>query len=120
MDEFIMGKKVVSPGQLISGANVIGNLVYTAGMTGGQGDTETQIRNTFQRLKDVLENSGTSMDNVLKATVFLADLSDRSKYLNGIWKEYFPHNPPSRTCIQVGLSDGIKIEIEMIAFIPEK
>ena len=105
-----MGKKVVSPGKLISGANVIGNLVYTV----------TQIRNTFQRLKDVLEKSGTSMDNVLKATVFLADLSDRSKYLNGIWKEYFPHNPPSRTCIQVGLSDGIKIEIEMIAFIPEK
>ena len=119
MDEFIMGKKVVSPGQLISGANVIGNLVYTAGMTGGQGDTEVQIRNTFQRLKDVLEKSGTSMDNVLKATVFLADLSDKS-ILNGIWKEYFQDNPPSRTCIQVGLGEGIKIEIEMIAFIPKK
>ncbi len=119
MDEFVMGKKVVSPGKLFSGANIIGNIVYTAGRTGGQGDTETQIRNAFQRLHDILEKSETSMDNVLKATVFLADLSDKS-ILNGIWKEYFPNDPPSRSCVQVGLGEGIKTEIEMIAFIPDK
>lgn len=114
-----MEKRVVLPGQLISGANVIGNLVFTKGTTGKKGDTETQIIKAFQRLQELLEKSGTSMDNVLKATVFLADLSDKS-ILNGIWKEYFPNNPPSRTCIQVGLGEGIKIEMEMIAFIPEK
>ena len=114
-----MKRKVIAPGDLISGANIIGNLVYTAGMTGGLDDTETQVRNTFQRLQEVLEKAGTSMDNVLKATVYLADLSDKSKYLNVIWKEYFPTNPPSRTCIQAIVGEGIKIEIEMIAFIPE-
>jgi len=115
-----MSRKLVAPGSLISGAIVVGNLVFTAGMTGGSGDTETQIRNTFQRLKEVLEKAGTSLENVVKATVYLTDLSDREKYLNKIWKEMFPENPPARTCIQVGLAGDTKVEIEMIAVIPEK
>ncbi|MEM2876230.1 MAG: RidA family protein [Candidatus Bathyarchaeia archaeon] len=115
-----MSRKVVSPGDLISGAIVVGDLVFTAGMTGGSGDTETQIRNTFSRLKDVLEKAGTSMENVVKATVYLTDLADRERYLNKIWKEMFPKNPPARTCIQAGLAGDTKVEIEMIAVIPKK
>ena len=116
LSRFVVGNR-----GLISGANVVGNLVFTSGMTGGsKGDAETQIRNTFSRLKEALEKAGTSFENVLKATVYLTDLSDREKYLNKIWKETFPENPPSRTCIQVGLAGNLKVEIEMIAVIPEK
>ncbi len=115
-----VSRKVIEPGDLISGAVVVGNLVFTAGMTGGSGDTETQIRNTFKRLKEVLEKAGTSFEHVVKGTVYLKDLSDREKYLNKIWKEMFPNNPPARTCIEVGLAGDTRVEIELIAVIPEK
>jgi 2-iminobutanoate/2-iminopropanoate deaminase len=106
--------------RVIPGAVIVGNLVFTSGMTGGPGDVETQIKNTLSRLKATLENAGTSFENVIKATVYLADLSDRERYLNKIWRETFPQNPPARTCVQVGLGPGTAVEIEMVAVIPEK
>jgi 2-iminobutanoate/2-iminopropanoate deaminase len=115
-----MSKEVTVPGDLISGAVKIGNILFTAGMTGGPGDTETQIRNTIKKLKETLEKSGTSLENVVKATVYLEDLEDRGKYLNQIWKETFPKDPPARTTIQAGLGGVIKVEIEAIAVIPEQ
>jgi len=107
-----MSKKV------IPGAVIVGNMVYTSGMTGGPGDVETQIRNTLKKLKETLEAAGTSFENVVKATVYLADLNDRERYLNKIWRETFPENPPARTCVQVGLAPGTAVEIEMVAVIP--
>lgn len=106
--------------RVIPGANIVGNLVFTSGMTGSPGDVETQIRNTLKKLKSVLEGAGTSFENVVKGTVYLADLNDREGYLNKIWKETFPENPPSRTCVQVGLAPGDFVEIELVAVIPEK
>jgi 2-iminobutanoate/2-iminopropanoate deaminase len=106
--------------KVIPGANIVGNLVFTSGMTGTPGDVETQIRNTLKKLKSVLESAGTSFENVIKATVYLADLKDRERHLNKIWKETFPENPPSRTCIQVGLAPDDLVEIELVAVIPEK
>jgi len=115
-----MSRRLIKPGDLISGAVVVGNLVYTSGMIGGSGDTETQIRKIFEDLKKVLEEAGTSLKNVVKATVYLTDLSDREKYLNKIWKEIFPKNAPARTTIQVGLAGDTKVEIELVAVIPKK
>jgi len=109
-----MSKKV------IPGANIVGNLVFTSGMTGRPGDVETQIRNTLKKLQATLESAGTTFENVVKATVYLADLKDRERYLNKIWRETFPENPPSRTCIQVGLAPDDLVEIELVAAIPEK
>lgn len=109
-----MSKKV------IPGANIVGNLVFTSGMTGRPGDVETQISFTLKKLKSVLESAGTSFENVVKATVYLADLNDRERYLNKIWRETFPENPPSRTCVQVGLAPDDLVEIELVAVIPGK
>ena len=107
--------------KIIRGANIVGSLVFTSGMTGTLGDVKTQIRNTLEKLKGVLESAGTSFENVVKETVYLADLKDRERYLNKIWKEAFPDNPPSRrTCIQVGLAPDVLVEIELVAVIPEK
>jgi len=106
--------------RVVSGAVIVGNLVFTSGMTGSPGDVETQIRNTLSRLKTALENAGTSFENVVKATVYLTDLGDRERYLNKIWRETFPENPPSRTCVQAGLAPGTFVEIELVAVIPEK
>ena len=106
--------------KVIEGAVIVGNLVFTSGITGRPGDVETQIRNTLNKLKSILEAAGTSFENVVKATVYLADLNDRERYLNKIWQETFPKNPPARTCIQAGLAPGTFVEIEMVAVIPEK
>ena len=104
---------------LISLTRKVGNLLFLSGMTGGKGDTETQIKNMFEKIKKTLEKEGSSMDNVLSAKVYLTDLNDRPKYFNHIWREYFPDNPPTRTCIQVGLAPPTKAEITVIAVIPE-
>ena len=107
----------------VQGGVIAGKLFFTSGTAAypeKPGDTETQIRQTMENLKKSLENAGTSMENVVKGTVFLQDLNDRERYLNKIWAEYFPENRPARTCIG-GVDIGIySVEIELVAVIPEK
>ena len=103
----------------VPGATIVGNLVFTSGRTGGEGDIDFQIRSCMAKLEATLQGAGTSFENIVKATVYLSDLSYRPKYLNPIWNEIFKDNMPSRTCIEAGLG-GADVEIEMIAFIPEK
>jgi enamine deaminase RidA (YjgF/YER057c/UK114 family) len=95
----------------------IGNIVYTSGVTGKPGDVPTQIRNVFEKLREILHEAGTSFDKVLKVTVYLSDLSYREQYLNAIWNEYFGsmESPPSRTTVEAGLGLEVFVEIEMVA-----
>ncbi len=102
---------------LISRFVKAGNLLFLAGFTAKGEDVETQIKNVFERIKSTLEEAGSSMENVVKATVYLTDLNDRGVYLNDLWREYFPDNPPARTCVQAGLAPGTYVEIETIATI---
>lgn len=107
----------------VKGGVVVGNLFFSSGRACDPekpGDTETQIKQTMENLKKTVEEAGTSMANVIKATVYLKDLKDRERYLNKIWAEYFPTGGPARTCIG-GVDIGIyAVEIEMIALIPSK
>jgi 2-iminobutanoate/2-iminopropanoate deaminase len=105
---------------VIGRAVKVGNLVFLSGMTGAPGDPGTQIRNIFGKISKTLEEAGSSLENVVNATVYLTDLNDRPKYLNPIWKEFFPVNPPTRTCIQAGLNPPAVAEITVIATIPEE
>jgi len=104
----------------IQGAIIVGNLVFTSGVTGGKCDVETQIRTSLDKLKTILNEAGTSFENVVKATVFLSDLDYRPKYLNPIWAETFTDNRPSRTCVEVGVGPDIAIDIELVATISLK
>jgi len=97
----------------------VGNLLFLSGMTGEGLDTGAQIRDIFNKIEKILENSGSSLDNVVNATVYLTDLNDRPLFLNPIWSEYFPNNPPTRTTVQVGLAPPAKVEITVIAINPE-
>ena len=97
----------------------VGNLIFLSGMTGGPGDVATQIRNTFEKIKTTLESAGSSMANVVKATVYLTDLRNRELYFNNLWREYFPDDPPARTCVEAGLAPGTHVEIETIATVPK-
>lgn len=114
------------PGGILSPCIRYGNLVFTAGMVGSDPETgeipdsiEEQSRNTMENLKAALEAAGTSMDMVLKASCFVADLNDRPKF-NEVYITYFSGEPPVRTCVQAGsLGPGILIEVDVVAGVPE-
>lgn len=115
-----MKKKVVAPGALASKATIVGDLVFVGGITARPGDAETQIKKTFEILAETLKECGTSMENVLTVQVFLIDLADREPYLNPVWKEHFPENPPARATVKVELTAKTFIEITAVACIPDK
>ena len=99
---------------LISRMKKVGNLLFLSGMIGKGDDKESKFRDTFERIKGVLKENGLSMEDVVSATVYLEDISDRPTYLNPLWREYFPDDPPTRTCVEVGLAGG-QIEITVTA-----
>lgn len=103
-----------------------GNLVFTAGMVGHDpatgvmagDDIRTQAHQTMTNLQNALTAAGTSLDNALKVTAFVADLADRPAF-NEVYVTFFTSDPPPRTCIQGGfLGEGILLEVEVVAAIP--
>ncbi len=99
------------------------NLVFCSGQLGlhpdtGElvsGDVAEQTRQALTNLKNVLESAGSSLDKVVKTTVFLKDMADFPK-MNTVYGEFFPANAPARSTIAVaGLPKGGLVEIEAIA-----
>ncbi len=96
--------------------------IFTSGQLGFDPETgklregvEAQARQSFTNLKTVLESAGSSLDDVLKTTVFVADLADFGK-VNAIYAEFFGPNYPARSCVQVAaLPAGGLVEAEVIA-----
>jgi 2-iminobutanoate/2-iminopropanoate deaminase len=68
-------------------------------------------------LKHVLEAAGSSMEQVVKTTVFLRDMADFPK-MNPVYAEFFAENPPARSTVAVaGLPKGGLVEIEVVALV---
>lgn len=81
------------------------------------GTIEEEARLALENLKTVAEEVGSGFDSVLKITVFLTDIDDYERF-NSVYKEYFPNNPPARSCVEVSaLPYGARVEIEAIAHI---
>lgn len=79
------------------------------------GDIETQTRKVLDNLKMVLEASGSSLDKVVKTTVFCVNVA-HFNLVNDIYREYFPENPPARSFVTVGSWPApFDIEIECVA-----
>lgn len=102
-----------------------GNLVFTAGQipldpaTGKlvAGGIDQQAKRVMENLQAVLEAAGTSLDNVVKTTVFLADLNDYAA-VNEVYGRYVGNTPPARSAFQVAaLPLGAMLEIEMVAVV---
>ena len=84
------------------------------------GSLEEQVRLALSNLSAILEAGGASLDDVLKITVFLADMDDFES-MNTVYREYFKEDMPARTCIQAGrLPFDIRVEIDAIACIPDE
>jgi 2-iminobutanoate/2-iminopropanoate deaminase len=106
-------------------ANCFDNLVFTAGQLGldpatmelAAGGIEAETRQALTNIKNVLEAAGSSLDLVLKTTVFLRDMGDFAK-MNAVYAEFFSANFPARTTVQVaGLPKNGAVEIEAVAVI---
>jgi len=115
--------KTGSPNGIFTPAIVTGDLVFTSGQIGvdaktGQiveGGIEAQTEQVFRNLAAVLEAAGSNVDNIVKATVFLADMNDYNT-MNELYKKHFKGDPPARTTVQVArLPRDAKIEIEAVA-----
>ena len=99
-----------------------GKLVFLSGQvplvpqTGllAEGGIEGQTRQMLSNIQAVLKSCGLGLDSVVKTTVFMTDLKDFNTF-NEIYAEYFPENPPARSCVQVAaLPKGALVEIECV------
>lgn len=106
----------------------IGHLAFISGQLGFdpqsgvlvEGGVEAQTHQALKNLRAILESNGTSLENVVKTTVFLMDMADFAK-VNAIYAEYFTVNPPARSAVQVaGLPKGGLVEIEAIVHMPKQ
>jgi len=79
-------------------------------------EEETQI--VLNNIKTIVEEAGARMNDVLKVTCYLADMSDFDRF-NNIYKTFFQHDPPARTALQAGrLPLDVQIEVDAIVAIP--
>lgn len=81
-------------------------------------DIETQCRSVFNNVKVILEEAGSSWENLVDVTVFLTNMKDDFKTYNAIYAEYFKDNLPCRTTVEINcLPTPIAIELKCIATI---
>ena len=100
-----------------------GDFIFVSGQGGdvnAQGNPvkgiEAQTRQCLENMKQVLQAAGSSLSDVVKVTVFLANIDDFAK-MNEVYRGYFPKNAPVRSTIITGLvSSDMLIEIECIAY----
>ena len=101
----------------------VGNLVYTSGQipidpaTGvfAEGGIKEQTRQSLLNLKAILEEAGLTMSDVVKTTVFMADMNDFPA-MNAVYAEFFAEQYPARSAVAVKtLPKGALVEIEAVA-----
>ena len=81
------------------------------------GTVEEEAELGLTNLQIILEEAGSSLDNVLTVTVYLLDIEEYARF-NAIYTKYFKEKRPARTCIQAGsLPFGTRVEITATAFI---
>ncbi|MET3730407.1 2-iminobutanoate/2-iminopropanoate deaminase [Fictibacillus halophilus] len=79
------------------------------------GDVKEQTHQVFQNLQAVLKEAGSSLDQVVKATVFIKDMNEFAD-INEVYGQYFNDHKPARSCVEVArLPKDAKVEIEVIA-----
>jgi len=84
------------------------------------GNIRVQTNATLENFKGILEAAGSNMDCVLQTTVYLRDLVEYSG-MNEVYSSFFHDPKPARTTVQAGdLLFGMKVEVQGIAYVPEK
>jgi len=105
---------------------VVNGLLFSAGQLGldpysgimVEGGVKAQTLQAMLNLKAILEEAGSSMELVIKTTIFLLDMNDFAT-VNGAYAGFFPENPPARSTVQVArLPKNGLVEIEAVALVP--
>ena len=121
-------RQVIQPpgtgaGLPFSAAVRVGNMLYLSGQIGTVPGTRQladtgitgQVRQALENIKATLAYAGSSLERVVKCTVFLGDIKDFAA-MNAVYTTYFPKDPPARSTIAAsGLALGAKVEIECLA-----
>jgi len=121
-------RQVVQPpgtgvGLPFSAAVRVGNMLYLSGQIGVVPGTRQladtgitgQTRQTLENIKATLAYAGSSLERVVKCTVFLLDIKDFAA-MNAVYVTYFPKDPPARSTVAgSGLALGARVEIECMA-----
>jgi 2-iminobutanoate/2-iminopropanoate deaminase len=104
-----------------------GPFVFCSGLVGrdfrtgeiAKGDISIQVQQAMRNLAEHLERAGTNLDNALKVTIFLTDMSLYAR-MNEAYVSFFKSDPPARTCVEVSkLPDpDALVEIELVAMRP--
>lgn len=100
----------------------VNGLVYTSGVipvdpaTGNIPEgSVAQAEQAFANMKHLVEAAGSSMDKVIKTTVFIKEMNDFAA-INEVYAKYFPKPYPARSCVEVArLPKDVMLEIEVIA-----
>jgi len=103
---------------------VAGGLLFTSGQlpinpkTGAVPETiEEQTKQVLENIKAIVTAAGSSMDKVIKCTVYLQNFNDFAT-MNKIYASYFPQNPPARVCVEVSkMAKNALVEIDAIAIV---
>ncbi len=115
--------KAAITGGPYSQAIIHNGLIYTSGQGAidpktnqiSLGTIEEESKLTMENLRIILEEAGSSLDNVLKVTVHLLDMREYGRF-NEVYKKFFEKNLPARTCVQSAkLPFGVRVEIDVIA-----
>jgi reactive intermediate/imine deaminase len=108
-----------------SSAVRVGDTVYVSGQIGHrpgemrvvEGGIAPETRQALENLRAVLEMAGSSLERVVKCTVFLADMADY-RTMNEVYAGYFPTDPPARSALAAkGLALGARVELECVALV---
>jgi 2-iminobutanoate/2-iminopropanoate deaminase len=111
------------PNRPYSQAVRVGNTYYFAGKIGVtdstralvSGRTGAETRNVLEAFRALFVEQGLVLDDVVQATVYLADMADYDE-MNRVYAEFFPANPPARETVAVsGIVSGARVEISFIA-----
>jgi 2-iminobutanoate/2-iminopropanoate deaminase len=123
MKKKLISSKAPNPIGPYSVAVNYGNLIFTSGQIpldkkGNVVGTniKTQTRQTIENLKNILEENGSSIEQVIKTTVYLKDITEFTE-MNEVYNEYFEDSAPARSTLEAArLPKDVKIEIDIIAY----
>jgi len=122
--EFLNSKEALAGNLPFSEAVSAGNYLFLSGQignTGGklvEGGIVPEARQAMQNVKSVLERNGAALTDVVKCTVFLADIAEWPTF-NNVYREFFHQPFPARSALAAsGLAMNARVEVECIAYVP--
>jgi 2-iminobutanoate/2-iminopropanoate deaminase len=126
--QFLNSPEADARGLPFSEAVRAGDFLFLAGQIGDDrktgrvvpGGVAPEARQTLQHIKNVLERNGASLRDVVKCTVFLADIAEWPAF-NNVYREFFTKPFPARSALAAsGLAMGARVEVECIAYVKRK